>query len=166
MHNWREIPELKNEYPRFDSMIENFRSELQTLDNFMARIPSGHSLQINQCEVSYINHLPVSDRKADFWINLFNFDNINPENLTLVLPEVLTDGSGNPFARLTIEAYSGEKTLNGEPIIALNLTVRGAPRDPSIEASVEFLTNARKIIVNKFTEITTEAAHAVWERRQ
>jgi sigma54-dependent transcription regulator len=56
LHNWRKIEGAKDVYPRFEVMAERFRAQLEQLQNFVASL-SPQTLNINQAEVSYINHI-------------------------------------------------------------------------------------------------------------
>ncbi len=56
LHNWRKVGDGSNTYPRFEKMIESFETELQAFESYISSLAS-QKLTINQCEVSYINHI-------------------------------------------------------------------------------------------------------------
>jgi uncharacterized protein (TIGR04255 family) len=168
LHNWRKVDNESNPYPRFESMISRFEEELQTLEHFVGKLEP-QSLQINQCEITYINHIVPKDGqqlKADDWLSVVGFGGAAvPEGMSLSFTEVVRDEADKPTARLTVEAMTGLKPPQTAALL-LNLTVRGAPNDSSISSAVEFLTHGRRSIVNAFARITSESAHQLWKRVQ
>ena len=53
---------------------------------------------------------------------------------------------------------------DGQEVIILSLTVKGAPSSTDIESALEFLIRGREEIVQRFAELTTDSAHKKWER--
>ncbi len=163
LHNWRKVGDETNEYPRFESMIKNFHGQLSQVQDYMtALIPQ--KLSINQCEISYINHIaPLPDKplKTSDWLRFASFED-EPDDFSINYREVIRDDEKKPIGRLTCEAVLGFKA--GLRIIVLTLTVRGAPKNSDIDSAIEFLEMGRNRIVSKFSEITTEKAHKQWER--
>lgn len=165
LHNWRKVGEGANEYPRFESMIRRFRGELEQLQAYMNGL-SPQDLAINQCEISYINHIVPSDNQgliASDWLRFVSFGNANPDDFSLGFREVIPDVEGKPRGRLICDASLGINA-DGQRIIILALTARGVPKSIDIESSFEFLAMGRELIVCKFAEITTDEAHDKWRR--
>ena len=167
LHNWRKVGDQTNEYPRFEKMMERFQAELQTLERYAANL-SPQLLTINQCEISYINHIVDSrgtaPRPAD-WLRFATFEGQEPEDFSAAFREVIRDSSGRPVGRFACECSSAVNQ-SARPILVLNLTVRGSPGNTSIDAALMFIQRARSVIVKKFADLTTTAAHQTWERRQ
>lgn len=164
-HNWRKIGDEKNEYPRFERMLEKFTDELSRLQEYFNSL-APQSLQVNQCEVSYINHFPIEggeDVRVSDWLRFINFEESQPQNFTFSFRETLRDEGSNPWARLNCNVAEGIK-VGGQRIIALTLTVRGAPSAPDTESALAFLTKGRSHIVKRFAELTTDKAHEKWGR--
>lgn len=167
LHNWRKVGDQTNEYPRFEKMLERFRAELIALETYAGSL-APQSLAINQCEISYINQIEdggdLTPRPAD-WLRFASFERQDPEDFSAAFREVIRDSGGRPVGRFMCECSS---TINQSrrPIIVLNLTVRGSPKAASTDAALEFLQLGRSIIVNKFADLTTDAAHKAWERQQ
>ncbi|RAN45636.1 hypothetical protein RB25_17900 [Herbaspirillum rubrisubalbicans] len=161
LHNWRKIGDESNEYPRFESVIDCFGAELSKLQTFMSGL-SGQPLLINQCEVSYINHIVFSDSmpSAQHWLNFVNFQSGEPEDVSMVLRETILDEDNKPHARLTYEVGSGQK--GGRKMINLVLTYRGVPKSADLMDVLTFLKAGRIKIVQRFAQITTKAAHTYW----
>ena len=54
---------------------------------------------------------------------------------------------------------------NGQRILMLTLTVRGAPTGSKVDDALKFIAMGREAIVLHFDEITTPEAHALWQRQ-
>lgn len=166
LHNWRKVGDQTNEYPRFEKMIERFRAELLALERYTATL-APQALVINQCEISYINHifdaLGGVPRPSD-WLRFANFEGQEPEAFSAAFREIIRDNRSRPVGRFSCECSSAINQ-SGRPMVVLNLTVRGSPSSTSIDAALEFIQRARLIIVKKFAELTTASAHQAWERR-
>jgi len=167
LHNWRKVVGGNNTYPRYEAMVSRFKEELVRLQEFMGTL-SSQKLQINQCEISYINHIvskPNDDLSASHWLRFLNFDDVPPNDFSVSAREVIRGPDGSPRSRLTYEASTGV-LANGDPLIAMTLAVRGAPPRGDIDSAIDFLSEGRRIIVTKFAKLTTEYAHKKWGRSQ
>jgi len=162
LHNWRKVGDATNEYPRFESMITRFSDELKKLENYLASL-NPQTLVINQCEVSYINHISSNSLKAAEWLNFLDFDDKEPEAFAVSFREQILDAEGSPQGRLICETKVGYRSDHTK-IYVMNLTVRGTPRGTDIDSALDFLKMGRELIVARFTELTTQAAHKIWER--
>lgn len=164
LHNWRKVGDGSNGYPRFDTMIEKFTGELRRFEAYIAQL-APQALQINQCEISYINHIAPTDKlpKASDWLRFLQLNGNDVYGLNMSFRETISKGEEVPLARLICEV--GEAIYpDGRRLIALTFTVRGAPRNSTVQSAAEFLEDGRNIIVRKFTELTTASAHKEWER--
>ncbi len=168
LHNWRKVGDGQNVYPRFESMIQRFQDEVERFQAYVNRL-STQVLIINQCEVSYINQIepsPGEELKAPDWIQFLRFSrHKEPDDFSIVLREVIRDSNGKPYARFVCETAIGVKA-DQQKIIQLTLTVRGSPEGKGIDSAFEFLSKGRELIVHRFAELTTDAAHQKWERVQ
>lgn len=165
LHNWRKVGDGTNSYPRFETMIGEFEKELTQLQAYMASL-APQTLLINQCEISYINHIKFNRRKGESfsdWLKFVNLGEGCPDDFNINFREVIRDGSEKPIGRFFTEAASGFLP-DGQEIIVLSLTVKGAPQGTDIESALNFLSLGREIIVRKFTELTTDQAHQKWGR--
>ncbi len=165
LHNWRKVGDQTNPYPRFESMINRFHAELEQLQDYLNSL-SPQKLSINQCEISYINHIaPEMGQivKASDWLSFVRFSNSEPEDFSISFRERIRDDDGKPQGRLTCETTTGIKP-DSSRIIVMKLTVRGAPKGTDIESALQFLTKGRELIVFRFAEVTTDTAHKKWGR--
>ena len=165
LHNWRKVEGTANQYPRFPSMISAFREEIEALRQYLTKFTS-EGLVINQCEVSYINHIAVAEGKrliASDWLRCGTFCSPDSEDFSIMFREITYSEDRKPQGRLTCEALTG--IINeGQRMIQLTLTNRGAPRSSDIASALEFLEQGHELIVNRFAEVTTKEAHKVWGR--
>lgn len=166
LHNWRKPLGVENKYPRFERMIEAFRDQAIKLEGYYNKL-SPQSLEINQCEVTYINHFPI-DANPDFkglqdYLNVLTFDGEMPDDAMIRYRRTIKSSDGRPTGRLYCETGLG-LTVDGKQIITLSLTARGAPDGYDIQSAIEYLTVGRDMIVTEFTTITTDKAHKLWER--
>ena len=167
IHNWRKRENSKNEYPRFDNMIKKYQREIQKLDKYM-RAFDVKGLSINQCELTYTNKIDLnSDRKSEDFSNLFSFLDfgaLNFDDFRMNFRSVLSDKEGQPYGRLICDMTTAKRSNDDKGIIQLALTVRGAARDGSISAGIDFLTESRDLIVLTFDDMASQAAHQRWGR--
>ena len=163
IHNWRKVGDEKNEYPRFESMIQRFHGEIGQLESYVNGL-SPQTLVISQCEISYINHILLIDEapNASDWLCFLEFGGEEADDFSVVFREVIS-AEDKPYARLTCDARLGVKS-DQQRIIQLTLTVRGFPRGSDVDSALEFMSKGRDLIVRKFADITTPAAHIKWER--
>ena len=164
LHNWRKVGDGTNEYPHFKKMIESFEKELQALQAYFASL-SPQLLQINQSEISYINHIPLNGSSdvtsAQDWLNFLSLDKLRPDDFTMTFRRVISDAEKKPFGRLMFEAAIG-LTESNEKIIQLSIVFRGKPERTDISSAIEFLKYGRELIVYAFKDITTDVAHEKW----
>jgi len=165
LHNWRKVGDKSNNYPRFESMITKFEMELKKLEQYFDAL-SPQSLAINQCEISYINHIPFSKINGESlsdWLSFIGFANGDPDDYGINFRKIIRDDSGKPLGRFFAESALGYLP-GGQEIIVLSLTVRGAPLGTDIDSGLKFLALGRDEIVQRFAELTTDQAHQKWER--
>jgi uncharacterized protein (TIGR04255 family) len=163
LHNWRKIGDRANKYPRFEVIIEKFKKELYTLQDYFKQFKSAE-LTANQCEVSYVNKIQVSlDPNPQHWLRYLCPNDIKMDDFSMVFRRVIFGEDGKPRGRLFCEA-SSVGDAKGQRVIVLSLTVKGAPATPDIPGALDFLRRGREIIVTTFADVTTDSAHKEWGR--
>ena len=167
LHNWRKIGSKEKPYPHFENILPKFEKELLALETYLDKW-SDKKMNITQCELSYINHILLTEDEngasIDKWIRLVNPADTELEDFSFRFRKQLNNDTGQPFGRLIGECNTGINPKD-ETLLRLDLTVRGAPKEPTVPASLDFLRNGREIIVNCFDNITTESAHREWGRK-
>lgn len=167
LHNWRKVGDQTNEYPRFERMIVNFESELKKLEQYFASLAS-QRLNINQCEISYINHIQIGNGRDGLGVSdvlrFAQFQGEQPEDVSFSFRNTIYDEKSGPVGRIIGEAQIGVNNLDQSRIIALTITARGAPTEPNISGALNFLKLGREMVVNTFTDVTTDLCHERWGR--
>lgn len=167
LHNWRQIGgEPVTVYPRFDTLLARFETEIETLNSYFVT-NHRHKLAFNQCELSYINHIPfdAAGLQLSRWLSFVDFRSSDPDDYAAKFRYAIRGDENKPIARLTCELSTGV-TPDEKRILILNLTFRGAPSEQTAPKAIELLQLGRSEIVKRFTELTSKAAHTDWERTQ
>jgi uncharacterized protein (TIGR04255 family) len=169
IHNWRKVMGQNNEYPRFDPVIAKYSTELESLESYFGSKSWG-LLMPNQCELTYVNQIPLIDDTGAALPKSFFFRKIDVSldgdvsDFAFNLRQPIVK-DGKPIGRLFVETATGVDG-EGNPVLGLNLIVRGNPAAASRAAALEFLLNARQLIDRAFVIFTSDAAHAKWGRTQ
>jgi uncharacterized protein (TIGR04255 family) len=170
-HNWRKIGPV-DQYPRFEPMLETFKTGFATFKEAILSEGLGPVIP-NQCEVTYINQMPVpSDGSlSDLTDDLFGqhtgslaMENLGkPEDLRFLLRYVMRDADGKPIGRLIASAEPARR-IDGQTIVQLTLTARGRPITPDESGIVDFLNKGRSSVVKGFAHLTGPKMHKIWEK--
>jgi uncharacterized protein (TIGR04255 family) len=170
--NWRRVRPT-DQYPRHVEMKARFFDAWRELRKFIAKeqLPS---IQPNQCEISYLNQVHVSENH-DWWTQperlctaikrLPRASNELVEDAKFQIRYVLTDPVGAPFARMIVSFEPCIIPSESQRSIALNFTVRGSPSGTSEHDLEAFYDFGHEHIVKKFDALTSSTAHALWEKR-
>lgn len=172
--NWRRGQDGQ-EYPHFDTVAAEFASIYATLERFACSEEIG-AVEPDQCEMTYINHLPLAADGSPFgrpeeYLRIFALKNgpewtALPEDMGATLRYLLRSESGEAFGRLSAKAMPVEVPTGTGGSIHLEITARGLPRNKGFDGVEAFHLAAHEAIVRCFTAITTPAAHEKWERYQ
>ncbi len=172
LHNWRKIDEHDTPYPRYESIIAKFTQEAGKLDEFFKGF-DGNGLNINQTEITYINHIPLEHPEnqnitANKWLKFLDFSFLEKKTIVADFQHTfritIDDKNNKPCGRLICESAIAVNA-KGERLLRLNMTVRGKPEESSLQAAIAFLGQGRELIVQNFDAITTDAAHRHWGKK-
>lgn len=169
LYNWRK---RKNEpYPRFETVYERFVDALTVFSEFADEAKLGDIVPV-QFEVTYVNQL----NQGEGWTNwtdvgrmfsdapaLKDDDRLlrNAEGVNWVSTFVLPEKTG----RLYVVLRSMLRAPDQKPMLSLEMTVRGMPKDKDEKGMDAWFREARKWIVRGFYEITSERMQReVWKR--
>jgi uncharacterized protein (TIGR04255 family) len=171
LHNWRKR-ETEQDYPRYETIRDRFELDLKKFGDFLAAEDLGE-LRTNQCEVTYINTIDIPgeenvyqklQRITPLWTGHFaETYALEIESATVQGRFVLRD-SGRPFGRAYVTFGPGILLAQNRPVIRLEITVRGKPRDESIPEALRLLDEERNVVVRTFTAVTTPEMWNIWER--
>lgn len=170
VRNWRKV-ETAGAYPRYESIRDSFASEVLQFRQFLTQHQLGE-LVPTQCEVTYVNHIPIDDvnklgqigtlvapwsgKFSDGWLTA-------PETVEIASHHrIMIDDT--PVGRLHIAlqpGYGGTQAM-----FVLTLTARGRPSGPTDADVLTFLNIGREQIVRGFTSVTSTEMHAKWGRRK
>lgn len=176
IRNWRAIPRLENPYPRYESYLRpKFIEDYGEFLGFLREAGVVEQLQVNQCEITYINHIHTcehwkSHRDIAAVLQGWNVDYEGlvgkpVESVNLSFAHALFDPArpeefvGRLHVAIQSAFLAPDETGKERPIFVLTLTVRGRPADGDVPG---FLDAGRSAIVRTFDRITTPAMHQVW----
>jgi uncharacterized protein (TIGR04255 family) len=174
VRNWRRLGD-SIEYPRYATLRERFREDLNGFVAFLEA--QGLEAPIaNQCEVTYVNHLPVGagwdrygqvDRVFRNLANEASDDALGePETVEATLRYVFPwPGSPEPAGRLHVQIRPAQRFADGAPILAATLTARGRPRGTDTDSVIGWLDVGHDFLVRSFAAMTTRQMHEIWGRR-
>jgi len=171
--NWRQGARSER-YPRYRSILKRFRSALDILTAFTASQELG-AITPTQCEITYINHMPAGEGwsvHSDVglvvtpWENRFSDSYLGrPEDVSFTARFLMADENRVPLGRLHAFLQSAYRIADKHPIIAMNLTARGAPASTDMNDVFRLFDQEHEWIVRGFTSITTKQMHQIWRRK-
>jgi uncharacterized protein (TIGR04255 family) len=165
--NWRR---RQSDYPRYDRVIKNFESVLNTIVNFFSEFELGELKPI-EYELSYINHIPngqgwntIDDLPrifSDFvWKQTKERFLPNPEKIAWQTEFPLPEKKGH----LIVNLKQATRTEDKVALLVLELKARGIGESANKEAIREWFDLSREWIVRGFTDLTTPEIQKIWER--
>ncbi len=165
VHNWRKTGE-NDSYPRYETIRNQFGDEVRALAEFLdtERLDG---LSINQCEVTYVNHVDLDE--PDFGRVEKLLANWQPlcDTAFLPIPEDLSLSwrfrLPNEAGRLHVAAHPAWNS-SGKRFWAFRLMARGRPAGEGLEGALGFLDVGREWVVRGFADLTTGLMHDLWER--
>lgn len=169
--NWRNLPGNNFVYPRYKTLKAEFDEDLEAFTNFV-KSNFDAALEPNQCEVTYVNRINLSEFKSGDnvissifkheHVALLDFEYLQEERHNFNTSYTITH-RGEFVGRLHVSA--NYLNSNESDLIDLTLTARGRPLNAGIDGSSNFFNLGRKAIVNVFDAMTTDEAHKKWGKR-
>ena len=164
--NWREVG--GDPYPHYEKFRPNFDRDYQVFLEFLAENQLG-PLRVNQCEVSYVNHIVAGDGWETFRdvSKIFTFWQSSaerpgpPEDLRLHSRFVIRSNDGEAVGRLHVDLQPAFRKPDNRPMYVLNMTARGQVGD-----GLDFFDIGREWVVASFKQLTTSSMHEVWRIKQ
>lgn len=168
-YNWRKLGP-SDEYPHFNSVFNSFVKHFEQLESFL-RERNLADVRPIQYEMTYINHIEHSgaffglDRAGETFPD---FMWRNDEKRFLPALEAINWQSIFPLpdklGRLHVTMNNAIRASDRMPILNLEITARGVPRELPREQLSQWFELAHQWIVRGFTDLTSEAAHKIWRR--
>jgi uncharacterized protein (TIGR04255 family) len=161
--NWRKQTEA-DPYPHYEPVIKPaFERDFGEFEAFLAEEGLG-KLNVNQCEVTYVNHIVSGagwqhfgevDQLFTFWNKESPLPAVADAALHLRL--LIPDENGRPIGRLHIDIQPAFQASDNRPMYVVNLTARGQQG-----TGIQFFDIGRQWIVKSFEQLTTENMHVIW----
>jgi uncharacterized protein (TIGR04255 family) len=171
IHNWRQR-NLEMQYPRYETVRERFAPEVDKLAALLRNEQIGE-IRPNQCEVTYINTISLSDgtnpqqhldRITPLWSGKTNERFLpDSENTSIQTKYVLKRGDA-PFGRVYVSFIPAFRAADHSPVLQLEISARGRPTEETLPAAFELLDEERDIVVRTFAAVTTAKMHKEWGR--
>lgn len=176
VRNWRRYHDHSIPYPSFEARIRpEFQKDYEAFSNFAGE-QGWEDLTVNQCEVTYINHIAAGkiwqshdqlDRVFKGWSSTYPpVAGSKAESIGVRLRHELVDGSGKFLGRLHVDVNSGFIRKDEAPVFVLQLAARGQPLGAGVSGVMRFLDYGHEVIVSSFAELTTADMHRIWGRTQ
>jgi uncharacterized protein (TIGR04255 family) len=163
--NWRKQGE-SDPYPHYEPVIRPaFERDFQDFHSFVTEQELG-AIKVNQCEVTYVNHIVSGDgwqrfgeidRIFTFWRQTATAVPGSVEDLSIHLRFPIADTESTPIGRLHVDIQPALRASDNRPMYVMNLTARG-----QLGNGTEFFNIGRQWIVKSFEQLTTEHMHQVW----
>jgi uncharacterized protein (TIGR04255 family) len=172
--NWRKVNPA-SEYGRWPGRR---KALVQWFDEFVSFIKARGfgELDITQCELTYIDHVPTSDvgskghEGLDRIMRLAGLSESkllgSVEQVTLSAAYVIPDDSGAPVGRLHVDVQPGYRREDNAPIYVLSFTSRGRPVGTGLDGILRFLDRGRVWAVTAFADLTTDLMQKKWGRHE
>ncbi|MDX8036572.1 TIGR04255 family protein [Lentzea sp. BCCO 10_0856] len=161
--NWRKV-KPEHEYDRWLQRRASFAKWYEQLAEYLEG-EGVSALSVNQCEVTYVNHIYHHDvakthAKFDeiFKPVLAPLTGLPVGQVALQMQQPLDEG-GSKLLHTKISPAIGR---DGRPLYVLDLTVRGVPDGAGLPSILEFLDSGRTAIDKAFVAITSEMMHREW----
>jgi uncharacterized protein (TIGR04255 family) len=169
--NWRKVGDSER-YPRYENQIRpKFLSGFEAFSEFVREQRLG-PLKVNQCEVTYVNHIESGKGWSAFsemgkvfpgLAMRYSDDTMGvPEQLSASWQYVITGPDGTGVGRLHASVEPAVSTESKRDLLRATLTARAAPFDP--EQPLKTLDLCREWIVRGFASITSSEMHKIWRR--
>lgn len=170
IHNWRQVSDEQEPYPRYPAIRETLKTQWTRFTEFLAS-EMLDSPQVNQLEVTYVNHIDYNKG----WKDYGDLQNVvalwsgrgtdgflpSPERVSMDAHYRLPDKRG----RLYITAIPVIRARDSQEVLQLTLTVRGAPKSSSLEDILEWMDFGRMWVVKGFADFTAKEMHKLWGRK-
>lgn len=162
VYNWRK---REMAYPTYERLVPEFLDCYSRFSDFVREAGLG-ALSLNQWEVVYVNHIPM----GSLWHEPSEWPRVLPG---LQIPSAAVPGQrfdsfggewhyvlGDNEGRLRVSIRHG-RAFSGSVLLVVTLTARGPLKQQSPEVGFAV---GHKAIVQTFLSMTSQAAHAAWER--
>lgn len=168
LRNWRRM-KPEDVYPHYDTLKPKFVHEWDQFCDFLKGERVGVP-QIDLCEVTYINHIPLGLGWETFGQAHKVVSVVKPRGNEGFLPEpemVQMNSNyvmGDKQGRLYVGLQPALRNYDAREVLQLTLTARGKPASSALEDVLAWFDMGHEWIVRGFADFTTPEMHARWRR--
>jgi uncharacterized protein (TIGR04255 family) len=169
LQNWRRGSVEEQDYPSYDDNKKDFIQSFGKFSEFVDEYGLGPVLA-NQCEVSYINHIPVEANLSFGEMAHKCFPMLNGQMSDPFLPATpernsmkLSYSMGDKMGRLHLQTEPALTKSGGQRVLVFTLTARGAPEEPSLHGILRWFDLGHEWVVNGFRSFTSAVMHRHWQ---
>jgi uncharacterized protein (TIGR04255 family) len=171
LHNWRKV-DAQDEYPRYHIVKQMFMDRFSRFKEFLTQNSLG-DIDPLQYEMTYINHIS----QGEGWSDLLEIGKVFPDFAFRTQKERFLPKPSGINWQTTFKLPGREGRMHavvryvkvretGQPLLLLELTVRGIGEDKSFEGMESWFDLAREWIVRGFADLTgKDIQEATWKRR-
>jgi uncharacterized protein (TIGR04255 family) len=166
--NWRRGSLDTQTYPSYSANRAEFEKALDDFTSFSKEQGLGE-VSVNQCEVTYVNHIPVEEGLSYGQMFRRCFPSLSGEHSDDFLPKTPERSAytcSYPIesrqGRLHIEVVPAVHKKTKSELIRLTLTARGSPASTNRENVIKWLDLGHDWVVNGFMSFTGREMHLRW----
>lgn len=155
VRNWRKVTGSE-QYPSYDLLKPSFERDWGRLLEFLEQEKLGRP-EVNQCEVTYINHLSVDAAgMGSFYRFARGVSTLageflpEPETAELKVQYLMGDKRG----RLHVAVQPRVRLNDRRPVLQLGLTARGVPASSQLEDILSWFDLGHEWVVQGFADFT------------
>lgn len=171
IYNWRKP--VDSGYPSYQEILPEFLDRFGSFSQF-AKDSGNPDLELNQWEVTYVNHI----EKGELWndvsdcLTLFpklgilsdNVPNQTLDNFRGSWTFAIDENKGKLHVEMKQVKLGTESGPVGSELILLQLTARG-PVNSDVDLKTGF-DLGHEAIVRTFADITSASSHKIWKRKE
>jgi uncharacterized protein (TIGR04255 family) len=171
VHNWRK-QDPSEPYPHYSDLRPLFAKALGNLVDFAVERGFGPP-RINQCEVTYVNPIPVAGPLARLeqferlfapWSGQFSDAFLSaPEGVSVSMRFPILEGDVVKGG-LTVLINPGIRPPDQKPLYLLQIFARGRPDSDDVNGVMRFMDLGHEWVVRGFAGVTTPEMHVHWGR--
>ena len=170
LFNWRRVTG-DEAYPRYSNVVKEFLTQLNGFRTFLNE-QSLPQPKINQCELTYINHIPI----GEIWQTPAELGKIAPDlkwrDVKRFLPSPESSAwTGvfmlpEDFGRLTVSVKHAQRKIDGNPLYVLEFSAKGLGGDGGDNGIQKWFDLAHEWIVRGFCDFTDiQIQRKFWGRK-
>ena len=158
--NWRRI-RAEDDYPHYENVRDQFLARVEQFMKFTADHALG-AIDINQLELTYIDHIP----QGEAWRDLGSLEGLFPNlawggrHRVLGMPEGFRLQTSfeldNRSGRLHSDIKTAIRATDNTPVIVLEMTARGIGATNDLAAVKKWLDQAHEKATELFWDLTSD----------